>query len=103
VCDVAESKRIVGDPEAHHLLLYDYVEDILERRIPHRDAHLARIADGLEAGRILMAGALGDPPNGAAIVFKGMPSSSIAKWVNEDPYFKAGLITDWRIERWNVV
>jgi hypothetical protein len=31
----------MADPESHILLLYDYVEDMLDRRMPHREAHLA--------------------------------------------------------------
>lgn len=29
--------------EVHQLLLYDYVPDILERREPHREGHLALV------------------------------------------------------------
>ena len=54
----------------HHLLLYDYVQDMADRRGPYREAHLGRIRAGQDEGRIVMAGALGDPPHGAAIVFK---------------------------------
>lgn len=33
------------------LLLYTYVDDMLERRGPHRDEHLARIRAGLVTER----------------------------------------------------
>lgn len=36
----------MAEPDAHHLLLYDYVEGMLERRVPYREEHLARIATG---------------------------------------------------------
>lgn len=86
----------------HYLLLYDYVEDMAERRTPFREAHLARIAEAREAGRIVMAGALGDPPTGAAIVFKDVDHEEIEQFVSGDPYVEAGLVTKWYIERWNV-
>jgi uncharacterized protein YciI len=79
--------------EDHHLLLYDYVEDMSERRGPYREAHLARIASERERGRIAMAGALGDPPHGAAIVFKGVERKAIEEFVLGDPYVGAGLVT----------
>lgn len=60
----------VSVSRVHHLLLYEYVKDMAERRGPYREAHLARIRRERDAGRIEMAGALGDPPTGAAIVFK---------------------------------
>ena len=51
------------------LLTYTYVEDMTSRREPHRDGHLALIAEYAEGGRLFMAGATGDPPSGAALVF----------------------------------
>ena len=85
---------------AHHILFYEYVPDIVERRGPHRDAHLARIRD---TEQIVMAGALGEPPHGAAIVFRDAEPGAIERFVEGDPYVQAGLVRDWRIERWNVV
>src|SRR5437764_16740 len=49
----------------HLLLIYDYVPDIVERRGPHREAHLAYARSWKEDGRIVAAGATGDPPSGA--------------------------------------
>jgi uncharacterized protein len=93
----------MAGPEDHHLLLYDYVEDMSERRGPYREAHLARIASGRERGHIIIAGAIGDPPGGAAIVFKGLGPEAIEEFVRGDPYVEAGLVTSWRIEPWKLV
>jgi len=89
--------------QAHHLLLYEYVENMLERRGPHREAHLDRIRAERDAGRIVMAGALGDPPTGAAIVFRGVAPEQIETFVHADPYVKAELVTGWRIAPWKLV
>lgn len=84
-----------------HLLSYDYVEDVLERRTPHREAHLALIGRYHDEGRVLMAGAVGEPPEGALFVF---PHAADAEaFVSEDPYVAAGLVTAHRVERWTVV
>lgn len=91
------------DPSSHHILFYDYVADILERRGPHREAHLARIRSEKDAGRILMGGALGDPPHGAAIVFRGVDGAAVEAFAREDPYVAAELVLAWRVEPWNVV
>jgi uncharacterized protein len=102
----APRRRVCGVTDqatGHHLLLYEYVEDMLERRGPYRDAHLERIAAEREAGRVIMAGALGDPPQGAAIVFKGVGPEVIEGFVRSDPYVTAELVTDWRIESWKLV
>jgi uncharacterized protein YciI len=93
----------VSGGDSHHLLLYEYVEDVVERRGPYREDHLRRIRAEKEAGRVVMAGALGNPPAGAAIVFRGVDGDVITAFVNEDPYVRAGLVRSWRIEPWNLV
>ena len=50
-----------------------------------------------------MAGALGDPPHGAAIVFAGEEPDAIEAFAREDPYVRAGLVTGWRVEPWKLV
>ncbi len=93
----------MADPDSHILLLYDYVEDMVDRRAPHREAHLARITEQREAGRVVMAGALGDPPLGGALVFKGVDPEQVDRFARDDPYMKAGLITAWRAQPWKLV
>ena len=93
----------MSDMAEHRILFYDYVEDVAERRGPYREAHQARIASEREAGRIVMAGALGDPPTGAAIVFRDVDDAQIEQFARSDPYLDAGLVTEWRIVRWNIV
>jgi uncharacterized protein YciI len=93
----------VNDQSVHHLLLYEYVEDMLERRTPYREAHLARVQAQREAGTIVMAGALGDPPHGGAIVFRGLDEEAIEAWAAADPYVQAGLVPARRVELWKVV
>lgn len=84
----------------YHVLFYDYVPDILERRGPHRDGHLARLREWAADGRMVAAGALGDPPTGAAIIFRVDDPSEIDAYVAGDPYVAAGLVTSWRVEPW---
>jgi uncharacterized protein YciI len=88
-------------PERLHVLIYDYVADIVERRAEHREAHLAAIARGKDEGRIVMAGAVGDPPHGALIVFRD--AADAERFAAADPYVAAGLVTDRRVEPWTVV
>jgi uncharacterized protein YciI len=97
----------------HHILFYEYVPDIAERRGPYREAHLGRIRAEKEAGRIVMAGALeaiGRPGDasagsitGGALVFQGVDPEAIEAFAREDPYAQAGLVTSHRVERWNLV
>jgi uncharacterized protein len=87
----------------HTVLFYEYVPDILERRPPHREAHLARIAEWSESGAMVAAGPLGDPPTGAALVFPGADPAAAERFAQGDPYVAAGLVTAWRVEPWNVI
>lgn len=90
--------------EKLHLLHYEYVEDILDKRPPHREAHLAHVAAWKESGRLRMAGAVGDPPHGALFVFSADTElSAIETFASDDPYVHAGLVTARRVEPWTVV
>jgi uncharacterized protein len=80
------------------ILFYSYVENIAERRAPHREAHLARINEWRDAGKIVLAGALGSPPHGAAIVFDVDDPSEVERFAAEDPYVVAELVTERRVE-----
>lgn len=84
-------------PRPLTLLTYEYPGDILERRGPHRDAHLDRISDWESDGRLLLAGAVGDPPTGAVFVFD-CPSESVEEFAASDPYMEAGLVTSHSID-----
>ena len=81
-----------------HILFYEYVDDILERRAAHRDAHLAWINQWRDDGKLMLAGALGNPPHGAAIVFDVDDPSGVEQFSDDDPYVIAELVTERRIE-----
>jgi uncharacterized protein len=93
----------VASTGPHQLLVYDYVPDILERREPHRDAHLALVREWKDDGRILMAGPLGDPPSGAAFLFPGDDPAVAEAFAAADPYVDAGLVSGRRVESWKVL
>jgi uncharacterized protein len=87
----------------HSLLFYDYVDDILERRAPFREAHLALAGQLHTQGLLLMAGALTDPVDGAVFVFTTDDRSIVEGFVARDPYVQEGLVRSWRARSWNVV
>ena len=86
-----------------YLLLYTYVEDMAQRRTPYRQAHLDRIVAERDAGRLTLAGALGNPPTGGALVFRGVSRDHVERFAAEDPYVEAGLVSARTIELWNLV
>jgi len=87
------------------VLSYDYVDDILERRKPHREGHLAHVERFAAGGGLVVAGATGDPPTGALFVFEddADPAATAESFVAGDPYVAAGLVAGSRIEPWTVV
>ena len=83
------------------VLFYDYVPDVVERRRPHREAHLALARAATDAGELVLGGALGDPPYGAALVFRS--AEAARRFGDGDPYVASGLVTARRVEPWSVV
>ena len=51
------------------VLEYEYVADIVERRGAYREAHLELVRQRHAEGVLRIAGAVGDPPSGALLVF----------------------------------
>ena len=87
----------------YYILFYKTVENYIERRVPFRGDHLDLVQSFHNDGRLVMAGALADPPDGAVLIFKGDYPDAAEEFVSKDPYIKNGLITEWSIRPWNVV
>jgi hypothetical protein len=85
------------------VLIYELVDDYLERRAPLRAAHLelARAAHG--RGELLLAGALADPYDRALLVFAGDDPQLAREFARADPYVANGLVTSWEVRQWNEV
>jgi uncharacterized protein YciI len=84
-------------------LMYDVVDGFAEKRVPHREAHLALVRAAQARGELVMAGALDDPPNGALLVFRGDTSAVAERFARADPYVLEGLATRWQVRPWHVV
>ncbi|HEY5477558.1 MAG TPA: YciI family protein [Tepidiformaceae bacterium] len=83
------------------VLFYNYVDNVLERRGPHRPAHLDLVNEFHAAGTLTMAGALTDPVDSALIVFRDRESAEA--FVARDPYVANGLVPAHRIREWALV
>lgn len=70
--------------------------DYLERRAPHRQAHLERLLE-LRARGIVIAG--GPAPDGktADVFYRVTEPSQIAPLIEEDPYYVNGVWTSYRL------
>jgi len=88
---------------AYYALLYDVVDNFVERRAPYRGAHLQLVEEAHGRGELVMAGALGDPPDGALLVFRASDPSIAEDFARNDPYVTNGVVTGWQVRPWNVV
>ena len=84
-------------------LMYDVVDRFAEKRTPHREAHLALVRGAQARGELVLAGALGDPPDGALLVFRADSADTAERFARADPYVLQGLATRWQVRPWNVV
>lgn len=87
----------------HYLLFYDLVPDYLARRGAFRDEHLTLAWKAQAADGLLLAGALGDPPDRAALLFEGDSPDAAMRFANADPYVRNGLVRRWEVHPWKTV
>lgn len=87
----------------YYTLTYEVVEDYVEKRAEYRDEHLSIARLAYDRGDLVMAGALGDPVDGALLVFRGPDQSIAEQFARNDPYVINGLVTDWQVKPWHVV
>lgn len=87
----------------YYALFYDVVDDMVTKRAPYREEHLGLIREAHARGEIVMAGAVGDPPDGALLVFRATSPEVADAFARDDPYVKQGLVTRWKVKPWTLV
>ena len=87
----------------YFVLTYDIVKDYVERRAPLREEHLRLLREAHARGEVVLAGAVGDPPQTALLVFRSESPAAAEKFARADPYVINGLVTRWTVQPWNVV
>jgi hypothetical protein len=89
---------------AYYVLRYDtVVDDYVNRRAPFRAEHLTLVKDAQARGEVVMAGAVGETPDGAIIVFRADSAEAATQFAQRDPYVTNGLVLSWRVQPWHVV
>ncbi|HET9016718.1 MAG TPA: YciI-like protein [Thermomicrobiaceae bacterium] len=88
---------------AYYALVYHVVEDYVARRAAFREEHLGLARAAHARGELVLAGALGDPVDGALLVFWGEHAAIAENFASRDPYVLNGLVTRWEVRPWNVV
>lgn len=87
----------------HYLLIYDVVDDYVERRAPLRAAHIAQARESVARGELVLGGALANPPDTAVLLFRGVSPAAAEAFAKSDPYVTNGLVKSWRVREWTTV
>jgi uncharacterized protein len=87
----------------HYLLIYDLVDDYVERRAPLRSQHIALARAAAARGELVLGGALANPPDNAILLFRGDSPAAAEAFAAADPYVQNGLVKGWRVREWTTV
>jgi uncharacterized protein YciI len=87
----------------HYLLMYDVVDDYVERRTPYRLEHIALAREAAARGELVLGGALAQPADGVVLLFRGSSPTAAEAFAKLDPYVRAGIVTRWRVREWTTV
>lgn len=80
---------------------YTYVQGMLERRQPYRQAHFNHWQADVSSGALRLAGAY-DPVDGALLIFYGKTKEYVEERSRTDPYCVAGLVSSKSTADWSV-
>ncbi|KDD72995.1 hypothetical protein H632_c2652p0 [Helicosporidium sp. ATCC 50920] len=84
----------------YQMLIYNYVDGMLEKRTPFRDAHL-KLAGGMsDEGKLMMGGALTDPVDTGILIFRNMTKEEVESFAKRDPYVLNNLVTSWKVRQY---
>jgi uncharacterized protein YciI len=87
----------------HLALIYELVDDYLDRRPPLREEHLGLAQEAHTRGELMLAGAFNEPADRALLVWSTEDEDVVRRFVESDPYVRNGLVKSWSIRKWNVV
>lgn len=87
----------------HYLLFYEVVDHYVERRQPHRAAHLERATGAVARGELVLGGALANPADQAILLFRGESPAVAEAFAAGDPYVLNGLVKRWWVREWTTV
>jgi uncharacterized protein YciI len=78
-------------------LIYEVVDDFIDRRAPFRDEHLRLAAESHARGEIVLAGALAEPADAELIIFRCANLSTVEEFARRDLYVANSLVKKWTV------
>ena len=80
------------------VMFYEVTPEGLSKVMEHFPAHSARLNAFHQRGVLLMAGPLGNPPEGALGIFTTREAAE--EFVKDDPFVVNGVVSKWRLVEW---
>ena len=84
---------------AKYIMWGTYCEDVLEKRTPHRQAHLDGLATQKDQGILITVGPTKDLTKVFAI-YEAEDEAKVKELVESDPYWQNGIWTQYEIKEW---
>ncbi|MBD3880739.1 YciI family protein [Phormidium tenue FACHB-886] len=82
-----------------YVLWGSYCPDVLEKRAPHRQAHLDRLAQLKAAGALITIGPTQDLTKVFG-VYEAADEAAARQLVEDDPYWQHGIWTEYNLQEW---
>jgi uncharacterized protein YciI len=76
-----------------------YCEDVLEKRAPHRQAHLDGLAVQKQTGVLITIGPTKDLTQVFGI-YEAEDEATVRQLVEADPYWQHGIWTEYSLKEW---
>jgi len=79
-----------------------YCENVLEKRAPYREAHLAGLREQHQAGVLV---AIGPTKDGTKVfaIYEAADETTVRGLVEGDPYWQNRIWTEYEVKEWNQV
>ena len=88
----------------HYLLFYEKAPDFAKRQPSLMDAHLEHVMKAAASGAMVLAGSLGNPDDGTALMlFEAASPRDAEEFATNDPYVTGGVIIRWTVRTWDLV
>jgi uncharacterized protein YciI len=84
---------------AKYVMWGSYCDNVLEKRAPHRQAHLEGLTQQKESGILVTLG----PTQDTTMVFgiyEAPDEATVRQLVENDPYWQNGIWTEYNIKEW---
>jgi uncharacterized protein YciI len=80
------------------VMSYELAADGMSKAMENYEAHSERLHEFHSRGVLLMAGPLGNPPEGALGIFTTREAAE--EFVAADPFVTNGVVAKWRLVEW---